>query len=239
MASNNTDNVSVTKGVVGGYCYIAPYGTSLPSAYNDALNVAFENVGYVSDAGVTHSKSASNTDFYDLNGDAVESASGEITRTANLKLIEVNAVALAEAYGASNVTESASLITYLDNNSAMQEKSMVLELVLKNGRRYRRVIPRCKVTEWGDQVDVSSDLAGFDLTYTKYADTSGNFEYGYIQPLGYTPPVEYTYEEVVSPSGDPKAQGWYIYSGLLPDGYSLTTDTAVDPDQTYYIKTAV
>lgn len=180
---NDTKNVSITKGVVGGYFFVAPYGTTLPTDYSTALDAAFVNVGYISDSGVTHSKSTSNTDFYDLNGDAVESAAGETTRTVNVKLIEVNEVALKEAKGQANVTVSSGDLTYVEDNSAMAMRTIVEELVLKNGRRFRRVIPCAKVTEWGDEVDVSTELAGYELTYTKYADASGKFEYGYIEKV--------------------------------------------------------
>lgn len=179
--ANDAANVSVTKGVIGGYCFIAPTGTTLPTDYTTALDVAFLNVGYISDAGVTHSKSSSSTDFFDINGTLVESAAGQTTRTAKLKFLEINEVAMKEAKGQTNVTNSAGDLSYVDNDTAMATRSMVLELVLKNGRKFRRVIPVCKVTEWGDEVDVSTDLAGYELTYTKLADSSGNFEYGYVE----------------------------------------------------------
>ena len=180
MAANNTANVSVTKGVLGGYCFVAPLGTTLPTDATTALDNAFVNVGFISDEGITHAKSASNTNFFDINSTTIETATSEIERTLQLKFVEMNAVAMGEAYGNDNVTTANDLITYLDTDSEMPHKAMVLELVLKNGRRYRRVFPDVKVTEWGDQVDVSTELAGFDLTYTKYADANGRYEYGYV-----------------------------------------------------------
>lgn len=183
MADNNTANVSVTKGVVGGYCFLAPIGTTLPTDATTALDTAFVNTGYLSDDGVTHSKSASTTNFFDLNGMTIETAQSEVERTLQLKYVELNTVVLGEVYGAGNVTSTNSLITYFDTNAEMAHKVMVLELVMRNGRRYRRVFPDVKVTEWGDQVNVASELAGFELTYTKYPDTNGKFEYGYLEPV--------------------------------------------------------
>lgn len=181
MAANNTANVSVTKGVVGGYMFVAPVGSTLPTDYSTTLDAAFVNVGYVSDAGVTHSKSTSNTDFVDLNGDTVESAAGAVTRTVKVKLLEINEDAMKEAKGQGNVTNSGGDLSYVENNDPMSERCIVFELVLKGGRKYRKVVPVCKVTEWGDEVDVSTDLAGYELTYTQYPDASGNFEYGYVE----------------------------------------------------------
>lgn len=180
MAANSKANVSTTKGVVGGYFFVAPYGTALPTDNTTALNSAFVNVGYISDEGVTHSKSATSTDFHDMNMDTVESATSEITRTMVQKFIEVNEAALKEAKGQANVTTSSSLITVKDTNDEMPLRSIVQELVLKNSRKWRRVIPCAKVTDWGDEVDLQSELAGFELTYTKYADSTGCYQYDYI-----------------------------------------------------------
>ena len=177
---NNTAAVSTTKGVAGGYFFTAPYGTALPTDNTTALNTAFTCVGYVSDAGVTHSKSGSSTNFHDLNGDVIASATSDTERTMQQKFVEVNEASLKEFYGQGNVTVSNDMITVTDTNAEMPERSIVLELVLKDGRKFRRVIPRAKATEWGDMVDVATDLAGFELTYTKFADADGAYEHDYI-----------------------------------------------------------
>lgn len=179
-STNNTANVSTIKGVVGGYFYTAPYGTALPTDNTTALNSAFVNIGYISDAGVVHSKSGTTTDFHDMNMDAVDSATNEITRTMVQKFIEVNEYAVKEAKGQSNVTVANDVMSVKDTNDEMPYRSIVQELVLKGGRKWRRVIPRAKVTDWGDETDLSTELAGWELTYTKYADDTGCYEYDYI-----------------------------------------------------------
>ena len=183
MAENNTANVSITKGVVGGYCFVAPLGTTLPTDATTALNQAFVNVGYLDDSGIVHSKSVQTTNFYDLNGDNIETASSQFERTLKLRFAEMNPVALKEQYGDDNVEvdSQTGAITINDNNGKMPHKAMVLELVLKDERHYRRVFPDLAVTAWGDQTDVSNQLAGGEVTYNKYADSSGNYEYGYIE----------------------------------------------------------
>lgn len=183
MAQNNTANVSITKGVIGGYCFVAPVGTPLPTDATTPLNAAFQNVGYLDDSGVVHSHSANNTNFADLNGDTIETASSEQERTMALRFAEMNEIALKEQYGDDNVTVDGQtgLITFIGNNKKMPHKSVVLELVLKDERKWRRVFPDCAVTEWSDQTDVSTALAGGGVTYTKYADASGNFEYNYLE----------------------------------------------------------
>ena len=179
-ATNNTANVSTTKGVVGGYFFVAPEGTTLPTDNTTSLATAFVNIGYISDAGVVHSKSGSNTNFHDMNMDTIESATSEIDRTMVQKFVEINADALKDARGQSNVTVSSNLITAKDTNDDMPYRVIVQELVLKGGRKWRRVIPRAKVTDWGDETDLSTELAGFELTYTKFADSTGAYQYDYI-----------------------------------------------------------
>ena len=182
MAANNTANVSTIKGVVGGYFYTAAEGTTLPTDNSTALASGFVNIGYISDAGITRSKSATSTDFHDLNGDVIENAVSEITRTIKQKFVEVNEAALKEAKGQSNVSVNGTsgLITVHETNDDMDYRVIVLELVLKDSRKWRRVIPRAKITEWGDETMLSTDLAGFELTYTEFANSSGYYEIDYI-----------------------------------------------------------
>lgn len=179
-STNNTANVSTTKGVVGGYFYVAPEGTTLPTDNSTALNSAFVNIGYISDAGVVHSKSGTSTNFHDMNMDTIENALSEINRTVKQKFVEVNADALKEARGQTNVTVANDVISAKDTNDDMPYRCIVQELVLKGGRKWRRVIPRAKVTDWGDETDLSTELAGFELTYTKFADSTGAYQYDYI-----------------------------------------------------------
>lgn len=182
-AVNNKANVSTTKGVVGGYFYTAPYGTALPTDNTTALNNAFVNIGYISDAGVVHSKSGTSTNFNDMNMEIIEVATSEIERTMVQRFVEVNEAALKEARGQSNVTVTTGMITAKDTNDEMPYRSIVQELVLKGGRKWRRVIPRAKVTDWGDETDLSTELAGFELTYTKFSDDTGAYQYDYIDTV--------------------------------------------------------
>lgn len=184
MADNSTANVSVGKGVVGGYFYTAPIGTPLPTSYSATPNGAFVNVGYLSDEGITTSESADNSDFNDLNGDMVATAMSAKTRTIGLQFIEMNEVSMKEVFGQSNVTvDGNGDMTIVHNNEPMKHRSGIIEAVLRDGRRWRRVIPDMQVTEWDDSTLVSSELVMFPVTYTIYADATGNYIYDYIQTI--------------------------------------------------------
>lgn len=165
--ANNTQNVSVAKGVVGGYLYSAPIGTTLPTDYSTALNAAFVNLGYVTDEGATFSTDTDTNTFKDLNGDDIATSSGGKTRTLGVQLAEIKTESLKEAFGQSAVVAAQSGdITITHDNADMPHRSVVLELLLRDGRKWRRVLPDAQVTEWGDLTVLYSDLVTLDITYT-------------------------------------------------------------------------
>lgn len=179
--ANNTQNVSVGKGVVGGYLFAAPSGTALPTDYSTALAAAYVNLGYVTDDGATFSTDVDSNTFKDLNGDDIATSSGGRTRTLNVQLAEVKPDTLKEVFGQSAVTVGGGGdITITHDNQDMPHRVIVLELVLRNGRRWRRVLPDAQVTEWGDLTVLYSDLVAFDITFTL---NGSNPIIDYIQPV--------------------------------------------------------
>ena len=165
--TNSTANVSVIKGVVGGYLYAAPAGTTLPTDYSTALANTYVNLGYVTDSGATFSTDSDSNTFKDLNGDDIATSSGGRTRTLNVQLAEIKPDTLKEVFGQSAVTVAAGGdITIAHTNSDMPHRVLVMELVLRNGRKWRRVIKDAQVTEWGDLTVLYSDLGYFDITFT-------------------------------------------------------------------------
>lgn len=180
MANNNTANVSVGKGVVGGYFFTAATSATLPTDYTTALS-GFTNIGFITDEGIEAAKDAEQTDFKDLNGDVIASEASSITRTIDLNFAEMNADSLKEVFGQSNVTSASGKITVKHNNKAMPERAIVMELVLRDGRKWRRVIPRAKVTSWESMTVAATDLVTMGVTYTMFPNSSGDYMYDYIQ----------------------------------------------------------
>lgn len=169
--ANNTQNVSVGKGVVGGYLYAAPATTTAPTDYSTALAAAFVNLGYVTDDGATFSTDAESNTFKDLNGTDILTSAGGRTRTLNVQLAEVKADVLKEVFGQSAVVVSSGDITVTHNNNDMPHRMLVMELVLRDGRKWRRVIKDAQVTDWGDLTVLYSDLVTFDITFTLNGDS--------------------------------------------------------------------
>lgn len=184
MASraNNPADVSTARGVKGGYMYIAPVGTKLPTDRKSPLDPAFMNAGYVSDEGWKESVDIDTTDAVtDERGDTViASEASKYTEKLTFTLISMQKDSLAMQYGRNNVTDSDGEIV-VDHNwgNAGDHWSVVLELLMKNDRHWRKVIADGNVTSL-DEVGINKDDAvgrEVELTYQNDANGSGCKDY--------------------------------------------------------------
>lgn len=183
MAStaNNAENVSVGKGVAGGYMFVAPLGTALPTDNTTELNAAFFNMGYLGDDGITFADSADTETFQDMNGDTIETSSGAVEKTFTVVLREIKKDTLAITRGTENVSDTAGIITAYDKGPSSEAHSVVFELLLKNGRKWRRVGEQVKLGELGDMTVVYSDLVGREITMSvSLGSTTGSYWVDYI-----------------------------------------------------------
>lgn len=178
--TNQTKNVSVGKGVKGGYFFAAPIGTARPDAL-EALGAEFKNLGYISDDGVTESVDEDATDVNDLNGDNVLSEQASHTKTFGLTLIETKAATLREYFGDACVTDADGMITVEEVSGARVSKAYVFDFVLQGGRRERIFIPNGKVTEVGEIARSSGEVVGYEVTITCFPDERGVKTYRWIE----------------------------------------------------------
>lgn len=167
---NNSQNVSVGKGKSGGYFFLAPAGTGLPTDNTTELDAAFLNMGFLGDDGANFSDSSSTDTFFDLNGDSIETSNGEIEKTFTVTFREIKKDSLAVINGSANVADSDGKLTVHDKGPNDSSYVGVFEFLLKNGRKWRRVIPNCKVGELGDMAVVYSDLVGREVTMQALMD---------------------------------------------------------------------
>lgn len=182
--ANDTSNVSVGKGLKGGYLFSAPVGTTLPEKFDtkaEDLDEAFVNLGYVSEDGINNSIDQDAENYVDMNGDTIESASSTYTETLVFTLVEQKKDTLAEEYGQSNVTDTEGMITAKHNSDPRDQRSYVILLLLKDGRRQTTVVPKGQVTEVGEKQYVSTELIGRELTVTCYPDAHGDCVIDYIE----------------------------------------------------------
>lgn len=179
--TNNTANVSAGKGVKGGYIFSAPVGTELPTDLETALDAAFKCLGFISEDGYVESVSEDSSDIVDMNGDLMDSTSSNRVESAQVTFAEIKAETLKRQYGEDNVTDEDGLITVKHNSDSHPTFPYVLELVLKNGRRWRKVVPQGQSSELDDLTIASSELCQRPITIKYLTDEDGNTCYDYIQ----------------------------------------------------------
>lgn len=183
MASNanSTANVSFGKFLSGGYFFLAPAGTTLPTDNSTPLDAAFLNMGFLGDDGVSFSDSSSTETAYDANGDSIATSQGEIEKTFTVTFRELKKDSLAVIHGSANVTDADGVLTVHDKGPNDATYVGVLEIRLKNGRKWRRVVPQCQPGELGDQTIAYSELVGREVTMAALLDSaSGSYYIDYI-----------------------------------------------------------
>lgn len=179
--SNDQGNVSAGKGVRGGYIFSAPVGTALPTDIDTPLDPAFEVLGFLSEDGYVETIDEDSDDLVDMNGDLMDSTNSNRVESAQLTFAEIKAATLKRQYGEANVTDEAGMITVKHNSDSHPVFSYIGEFVLKNGRRWRKVIPRGQSAELDDLAIASSELCQRALTMKYLTDEDGSTCYDYIQ----------------------------------------------------------
>ncbi len=179
--TNNAANVSAGKGVKGGYIYSAPVGTTLPTDIKTELNAAFKVLGFISEDGYVETVEEDSNDIVDMNGDLMDSSSSNRVESAQFTLAEIKVETLKRQYGENNVTDENGIIIVKHNSDSHPAFAYVLELVLKNNRRWRKVIPQGQSSELDDLTIASSELCQRALTMKYLTDENGNTCYDYIE----------------------------------------------------------
>lgn len=179
--ANSTDNVSVGGGVKGGYLFYAPKGTPLPTDFKTKLDDAYHVLGYISGDGIKESEEAEKETLPDWNGDPIATTNGSRTETWVFTMEEVKADTLKILHGDSNVADEDGMITVLHNANPKDTHVIVAEMVLKNNRRWRKVIPLADTTAIGELAITSTGVVGRECTVTGMADENGNTCIDYIE----------------------------------------------------------
>lgn len=178
---NNQDNVSAGKGVKGGYIFSAPTGTTLPTDIETSLDPAFKCLGFISEDGYVETVEEDSEDMVDMNGDLMDSSTSNRVESAQVTFAEIKSETLKRQYGEKNVTDVNGLITVKHNSDSHPVFVYVLELVLKNNRRWRKVVPQGQSSELDDLTIASSELCQRALTFKYLTDEQGNTCYDYIE----------------------------------------------------------
>lgn len=176
-------NVSAGKPKIGGAIHTAPVGTTLPTNATEALDAAFVDLGYVSSDGLTNSTNLEVEKIKACGGDTVLVIQKSKEDTFKFVLIEAkNKAVVGYVYGEDNVTGDLDTgLTIKVNNSDVPERSIVIDMILRDNVLKRIVIPSCKISEIEDIVYGDEEAIGYGTTVDCTPDSEGNTHLEYLQ----------------------------------------------------------
>lgn len=173
MAAPSATDVRV--GVTGAI-YTAPAGTALPTTAIVALNVAFVNLGYLTQEGLRESIESSTSDLVAWQNSAVVRRTLESDAlTFSFDLFQTDADTLEFYYGDYTVASPVGSVEYTGALGPTQP--MVFDII-DGDHETRIVLPLAQLTSRGEVV-YSSGGTSYPTTVTAYPDGSGVKMYRY------------------------------------------------------------
>jgi hypothetical protein len=167
----------------------APLGTALPTTPIVAPNVAFKDLGYISEDGISLSQASSWEKIRDWGGDQVRTFLSDFTGTLQWTFLETQDDALTATYGADNITITAATVstgkyTAVKLNSTEAPAGSWLFNMADSAtgdaaRTMRIVVPNGQITERGDISFSRNQAIMYPVTLEAYPDASGNSVYIY------------------------------------------------------------
>lgn len=157
-----------------GVIRVAPLATALPTTVVAVPNVAFLDVGYISDAGFDKKETNSTQNIKAwMNGDVVRSVQTEHSLRFSMTLIESNAVALATYWG--NYVAGASTV----NGLVLAHKCWILDVADGVDNKIRYVVPDGQIVSRGDISHVNGSAVSYPIEIECFADVTGQKAYIY------------------------------------------------------------
>lgn len=171
-----------------GYIWAAPQGTAVPTDATTELDTAFVGLGYLSEDGLTEPASFEPGDnIVAAGGDTVAQADPTFSKTWTGTCIEaLNEDLLKVAYGSGNVTVKAASasadgsITVKEQAGDLEHHVIVIDEILKGGRKRRNVMPDATFLITGDITHVHTALVNFEFTINAYPTATQPAQTQYI-----------------------------------------------------------
>lgn len=171
-----------------GYIWVAPLGTAIPSDATTELDAAFVGLGYLSEDGLTEPASFEpGDDIVAAGGDTVAQADPTFSKTWTGTCIEsLNEDLLKVAYGSGNVTVTAAtgtkdgVITVKEQAGDIEHHVIVIDEMLKGGRKRRNVMADATFLITGDITHVHTALVNFEFTINAYPTATQPAQTQYI-----------------------------------------------------------
>lgn len=183
MARNSANIIQGKPNVVVGGVMAAPLGTALPTDETASPNVAFKDLGAVTEGGVVLSQDLSIDKIRDWNGDQMRVILQEFSGTIKLSFLETTTEVLKAVYGAANLTTTATSGTptkqAIKLNATLPPTLCVLINVIDDVRVMRIVVPKGQFTSRDDMSLTRNDPVTHGGTLECFPDASGNSVYIY------------------------------------------------------------
>ena len=181
--NNNKNNVSEAKPKITGSVFKAKTTVNAPTSADAELGDGFTCCGYISEDGITFTKSEESEPVKAWGGIVVKHLDGDFEDGFKLKYIEaLNTEVLREYHGEEAVTGT--LETGITVNVAPNKqdyKMIVIDMILNKGKVLKRiVVPRCRVTKTSDVTYVDNKTIEYEVEYSceeGYDDGSYHKEY--------------------------------------------------------------
>ena len=177
----NSQNVTAGKPNIEGAIFVAPLGSTLPTDAVTALDAAYEELGYASDAGLANDMTRTSTEIKAWGGDTVLNVQTDKKDNFTLTLIEAkDENVLKQVFGDDNVTVSGTDIAIKVNSKELSAHSWVINMILSGGYLKRIVLPNAQVTNIDQVSYADASAVGYGLSLSCLPDSSGNTHYEYI-----------------------------------------------------------
>jgi hypothetical protein len=158
------------RAAVSGAVSMGPTTAAAPTGTGGTLT-GFLDLGLISDAGVTESRSRSTNEIRAWQGGAlVRTLITAGTLTYQFVMLETKKETVETFYGTTVVPGATDGSFVIVPTSTGGRKSFVLD-VIDGSELLRYYIPQGEVTEVGDHVYVNSDPVGYEVTVSAYFDT--------------------------------------------------------------------
>lgn len=187
-SANVTFSKPGTSANKSGYIWVAPLGTEIPTDATAELGSAFVGLGYLSEDGLTEPASYEpGDDIVAAGGDTVAQADPTFSKTWTGTCIEaLNEDLLRVAYGTTNVTVTDAtstkdgVITVKEQAGEIEHHVIVIDEMLKGGRKRRNVMADATFLITGDISHVHTALVNFEFTINAYPTATQPAQTQYI-----------------------------------------------------------
>lgn len=176
--------ISVTGGIK-----VAPLGTVTPTDPTSVLNVAFKELGYVTEDGLKLSHDASDDKIKVWGGVTIRTIRSDYSATITGTLVSTLDIdVLKNVFGDSLVTQKSGFIAIKHASNIAPEKVYIIETKdASNGGRKRYVIPKGQITVSGDVNLSHKEITGFEVTIEALADKDSVCYYEYVETAPASP----------------------------------------------------